>query len=409
MISINWKAVLRGSCEYILAFLLIAGCNSVYSVGRTRQLYMAILVFAGLDLFLWLPRLIGRMGRLFIVLGGYFGCLLLVFVLVENRASSFLARYGVLVPLLLVLFSAYDREQKDAFIRKIGGVTAVMAGTGLVIWLLGPVLGLLRPGATVVVNWGGLRYYKSYFGLLFTNRYHAKWIFGHLIYRNLGIYTEGPMASLVFTVGLAIELFYRQKCSGLRIMLLCAAVLTAFSTTGALLLPALFGVKLYLNTKKNSTPKGSSDVLIRIVTLTAAAAAVLLIGSVLLQNKQMTDSGNYYSHMNAFSNGFNLFRQNMLTGSGLTDSGDYGNSTSGIFKILSQGGLVFFFFYMLPYGIVLRKRGKGNGKLLILYSLFFVLFITVIWQYTFYYLAFMSFAYSYALERRETGGGQLGE
>lgn len=156
---------------------------------------------------------------------------------------------SILVPLLLCFVFCYqmvNNRKLSLFISAYGNILLVIAVISLIGWGLGSMLNVLPGRMTISYEWADQVLPSYTYGFLyFENPVQSS---GTLI-RNTGIYAEAPgySAYLLFAIGL--ELFaYRRLRKG-RFAVLCAALISTFSTKGQIILIAIIILKFVLQVK----------------------------------------------------------------------------------------------------------------------------------------------------------------
>jgi len=168
------------------------------------------------------------------------------------------------------------------------------------------------------------------------------------------------------------------------------------SITSILLAIIIFAVGRIVAYRENPS-KGSLHFLFRriilpVVFVAAAAFAV----DFTLGMKESSDYGNYYAHTYAIVSGFNAWLTKPITGYGYELGQQFYNTTSGFFKILVHGGVVFAAMYIIPFvsSLNFARKEKDIG-LLCFFTTSFILLVAVIWHYSPAYMFILAFEFSF--------------
>ena len=132
-------------------------------------------------------------------------------------------------------WSSVRRMKLDALVlNALVGLTVFLAVSSLVLWLLGPVLELIKPMTSLKYSWapgdGTGTKIMCYFFLLFNPQYLS--VFDYDVARNSSVFVEAPIFAFVLTTAVLIELFLvgRKPRRGV-LVLLFVAIVTTFSVT----------------------------------------------------------------------------------------------------------------------------------------------------------------------------------
>ena len=373
--------------EYGLAVLLLLNCSSIYNgIPKCKNLfYIFIFVFLLLILMMRFPRTIKKGTKFFVTYAVYFSLLILVSVLNKGKDSSFYIRFFVFIPLFIYISTTNSDFDKSCFLLKIENVIIILAASSLILWILGPLSGILHPTGTINIKWGSDRSYTNYFYLLFTHsKFSSSRFFSSTnILANLLIYPESPFASLIFILGLTIELLCSEKkINWKKTILLIIADITTCSTTGIILIMIVLSAKYFIKEiSKNQVY--TTNIIIKKFLLPLVLLIILCIGVyTALEIKKTNHFGSFSSHLNAFGNGMEAFLEKPFTGYGYSYNEDkLGNTTSGFFRVLTAGGIFFGILYLIPFIVGITKSIKNkyyNSAVMI--GICFILLVLVIWQ-----------------------------
>jgi len=386
---------LKSPVGYILAALLLLSCSSVYILQWNTLLTILIACVA----FIYLVLIIAEKGAetyiskrdiVFIVI--YIMMVLISSLVIPDIDISFYARFMIIAPVFMTIASISSPDGNRSFIVILSNVIYFMAISSLVLMVLGPHLGLIRQTSLIFAHWGWDRYYMNYCYLLLSENARAGGLGGLLAYRNLSIYPEGPFSSLVFTIGLASELFVKDHVDYRRIFVYYLAILSTISATGMILSTIMIALRYWMS----ALGVGGNESTSRKKMLRLAVSLLLVVLSsylitLIVNEKQTNDVGNYSSHINAFANGFQAFLKHPIVGYGYLFQENMGNSTSGLFKVLIYGGLVLALLYIVPFIFGYINAVKTHDYCWCTFvCTIFLLIVLVIWQNSILCIAMMS-------------------
>lgn len=391
-----WARRLLSIFEYAIAAILMIQCNTVWMTiepfrGHINSVLLIALVGCTLCCML-LSGAVFSKKRISVAVAGValvFLCLIgLIFVHSANH-SVFWHFLTSLLVLLLYYLACCDGGVPRVLI-KYGQIVSAVAAYSLVMWLFCSVLGLIPPTDVVFTSWNDTAFLdapiNSYFGIYFETQSRA--VFGTEMVRNSAIFTEGPMASLHFSLALLVEVLLKKKCDNRVLALLTVAIFSTMSTTGYLviLFAALVMLVSYLGSKGWLTK--------RVLWVAASAATVVGVAAlaVILKEKLGTVSGSIrFDDMRA---GALAFFDHPIVGNGFNNlpaiqrhmsSWRFYNVgfSSGLLWILSDGGLWLGLVHLLPilWAAMAGVRQKTVGVSLFAASIF-VIFLITVFQYS---------------------------
>jgi hypothetical protein len=175
-----------------------------------------------------------------LILAGIIGVLYCI-IWIANADPGFKSQFFAVALLCLAplaWLAAMESNDDGELINDFVNVVVFLALTSTLLWVLGPILGVIRPNVSIGSDWAsssGLSLATDgYFYLLFCPQTIVK--FGVLITRNTGIFFEAPMYSFVLCLALVGEVFRRQHEPRVWVVvILTVTLVTTFSTTGYLI------------------------------------------------------------------------------------------------------------------------------------------------------------------------------
>lgn len=238
---------LRTALEYILVICIIIEFNTPYTVFSVANRVIQMLPIFILLILIMLSRYsVTKKINAYILL--YLtGAIFPILVINEQAYLSYILRFIIILPLLWIYL--YLRKETgllqylSVFI-KYSNIVIIIAITSLIMWLLCSILHIIPITAIIPYDWApNVDYIPTYWGIYFETQGVAP--LGERIWRNTGIFNEGPMYNMVLCVAFAIEYFIRPIKSKIRLWVLAITIFTTFTTTGQLFLIGFTGWHIY--------------------------------------------------------------------------------------------------------------------------------------------------------------------
>lgn len=313
--------------------------------------------------------------------------IVVVYLLFYLAVTSFYNYKNFLLGFVLVTFCSYflcanlvRRNQIKVLALAYCNVMYFFAVISLICWLFGSVLGVLPGRILTHYNWANTTYNTyTYFFLYFENPVQAVNMFGHLLIRNTGIFTEAPGYASALTLALGIELFWPEFRKNKRYKwIIIVTLLTTLSTKGFIVLGILLVISIvnYIKEKGNRN-KGLK--FIGFVLFVLISIGVVYIIRIIMYDKMSTQSyGIRYDDLISciktwithpfFGVGYGNV-SSVLENSGIVYR-KVQSISMGLLVVLAEGGLYLLAFYALPAILVFRIIPK---KLKLNYLFFLVL------------------------------------
>ena len=366
-VHLNWTTVF----QYAFILCVILDFRSIWlytdsltSVGRIVKLLMGLSVAGGIISRKKLS--FNRVLNCFAVIA----CLLAywsLWYLADSLKSG--SMFTVLVQFMaIIVYCLIVEESVDDTMQKYTNIVLVIAIVSLFFWVFGSLLRRIHSTGILYTTWTGndeLKRVSSYYGIYFETQ--ADNFFGlglSRFYRNSAIFTEGPMASFVFSLAFLYEMLMREKLNWKRCLLFAGAVISTTSTTGVSALIIVVGLR-YVFTKS----RAKCGLSLKMILVPTAFVVALVMLSFLLEQKLGTVSGSirvddfvagYHAWMDAplFGNGYgndDSIKQYMSS----FRSYNQGFSNSPM-QVLVYGGIYLFLPYCISafMGIFNMARGK---------------------------------------------------
>lgn len=364
---------------YVMAFLLFISTNSLYVLrGSIRTYtYLCIVAIAMALIFLvWRNVPVSRgFLRNYVV---WPALVLLTFMLIGIGSASFGGSSTAIAILLIISFPIFlhllsSSGHVRGFLVAYCDVSFLFALLSLVLWLLGPVAGLISPNCSIVSTWNaqGIQLHTpGYFGLLYQTQ--TVDIFGFHFIRNTGVFPEAPMYSYALCIALLFS-YLGNLGTSFKNAIVGTTVLTTVSTTGIIV---LFALITFVLIKRAYQTAGGWRMLLLILIGFLSFLIVLLILS--LFNAKL-DSSSGSIRLDDYRAGFLAWQNNPIFGNGLGNSEIVKKYMSGFrsynlgfsnspMDILSRGGILFLLVFLIQIIGFLRwpsLQGKLSAGLFI--------------------------------------------
>lgn len=270
-------------------------------------------------------------------------------------------------PLLLGILAG--RGRLDRLWCTFSTEAVVLAASSLVLWILGPVGGMIGPNCSIESLWvpsGGVaQAVPGYYWLLFQAQQTS--LAGVALVRNTGIFTEAPMYSYVLCSALLCEACLCKRPRTWVVSLLTLAIVTTFSATGYVVVAIVLVGTAVLpwmgrvwHSVEGSRGKRSAVALFFCLCALCVASIAWAIVSIKLGSFSGSDRAD------VMQAGFRAWLQSPLLGNGLNSERaiaalrtvggrDLGLSNS-LAVVLALGGLVFLALYAVPVVGMLHER-----------------------------------------------------
>lgn len=378
--------LIKSVSEYLLMLLLILSTETVFSreYGRTNYFPYLVIFFLIFVSFLNLGKIrISRRTILYVII--YLTALIPVFFrtlqFTPGGVRKLFLDAVLLLPLSIVCTTfIISKGELRELLRKFQNLMCWLCAISLFFWFFGSILKMIPVNTFKVIEWGNVRTIGGYYNLYFETQVID--VFGlSSQWRNTGIFTEGPMYSLVLCISLIYELLLSEKTNWSRAILITLTMFSVFSTTGFLVLFGAYFAKLLFTDSRSP--------LRRVAILSSMMVSIPLLMSYLIKLiLEKSQTGSATLRNDDFFAGLKTWLEYPFLGSG------FGNDlaivrnmimsfrknigySNGIFQILVYGGLILFLIYLLPMlkGLFSRYVSMQYKSAIMLW--FVILFATI--------------------------------
>jgi len=377
---------------------IILGCRSVFVQANPYFGYTIIIITTILSIFGVAVRKGTQVNKRSVtILMTYIIMAAIVSFSVGNTGNGpFVFSYWVLVPLMLFYFLLLTYQEKMDWLKRFSDLIFVFIILSTISWLIGPILHWIEPTHTIQVEWGGNSTYYGYFLVYKKTERYLKSYLGISFPSNSSIFVEAPITNVIYAMGYVLNAFVKKDKSKVKEGIYIFAMLTTMSLTSMMLAVLIFVVNRILSYRENPS-NNSFRFLMRRIILPAAFLAVACWGIYfMLGVKASDDYGNFYAHTFAITSGYRAWLTKPITGYGYELGQQFYNTTSGFFKILVHGGIIFALFYLIPFLATLNfARKKKDFGLAAFAGITFILLVAVIWHYSPAYMFVLAFELSF--------------
>ncbi len=393
-------------CKYLLAIILILNCRSIWMnmvgirewIANVLLLLMVICIITEIIIKKRVFRSMLYQTIQWIVMTDIY---LLIFIILNPYNISQFIKLLIAVSAIMLYFGVCENEGFPKIFLAYSDVMLIVTAFSLVMWLLGPILGIVSPSETVYMNWSNMGEdvpVKSYYGIYFSTQGQLSVLNILTAIRNTAIFTEGPMCSFQISLAFLIELFCDKKRNNIRLFIFTVGIISTLSTTGYILILAAYMGRYIID-----KPKQKFLYYIKICILPFGGILALGLSYILIESKLGTGSGNI--RIDDFVVGFRAWSLKPILGAG------YGNQeyiqsfmgswrafnngfSNSVMTVLAQtgvyGGALYFIPIVLKVKDSLIKR-RWNEFFLVCLMGYMIIFTVV--TYNFITLFFVSWCF----------------
>lgn len=376
-------ATIRRILEYMLVICIILEFNTPYLVFPTVKRIVQIFPVLILLVLLIISKY-SITKKVNILLFAYWGgAIFPMLVLREHNYDSYILRYVIILPLLWM----YLNQRKGigtisycSLFLRFSNVIVFVAVVSLIMWILCSILQIIPATAIFPYQWApGIDFISTYWGIYFETQ--AVVPFGERIWRNTGIFNEGPMFNMALCTAFIIEYFIRPVKSKLRLWILTIAIFSTLTTTGQFF---LIGMAIWILFNKIGR---KYRILLLFIVPVLFYVGYLIAGEILENKMETGGAGSMELRTDDIAWCFEAGMEHPILGVGLTLSeGEslwhgmkLGRSNS-LFAVFARGGLYVLTLYvgtllLIPY--LYYRKYKDSKWFLAMFSYFLIFTITI--------------------------------
>ncbi len=386
---ITLNSNLKNFFEYLLIFLTIITCNTVYMnlIGSNLNKILIIIYCINLILLLFVSGIKRvTISRFFMFLVFYY-IYLIIFALFNNIGENlfeFVSYFVILLPIIVLYFLNINFENIRTLCGKFKKIIIILSFVSIIYYICLN-LGLINNFNYLSVQWSATQNIKCVNGV---------YCLSQGINRNSFFFVEPAMYALMLVLALAIEII--ENKSILNKIILSIAILTTNSVTGILIAIFCYSYYFYYNLKKSKL-----CIIIPFIMMFG-----LVLGIIIFQNK--TASMSYLIRKDDFQACFAAWKSKPFFGVGFMKTDpikqymsyfrlyNQGLSNS-LFILAAQGGIYLIILYIIPTVYAIKEFMKKREFLIIL--TFIILFTTTIFHFTILTFTFLAICISMLLKK----------
>ena len=226
--------VIRRILENLLVFCIILEFNTPYLIfPEVKRMIQVFPIFILLGLLIISNYSITKKVNILVFIY-LVGALFPMLALRDHNYPSYIIRYVLILPLLWMYLShrkEFGSSVYNSLFLKYSNVMVIIAVASLVMWFLCSILQVVPATSFFPYEWGSsIDFIPTYWGVYFETQSIAP--LGEKIWRNTGIFNEGPMYNMALCVAFIIEYFIQPFRSKTKLWILAIAIFTTFTTTG---------------------------------------------------------------------------------------------------------------------------------------------------------------------------------
>lgn len=342
--------------EYVMVALLILNGPTVYyqSYNKNYHLKMAIVllsvivaIFSAFFLYFYKKDCKNLAILLIIYL-----CYILIFFSfnsLETNRGIFIAKFLIFVPCMMIYsWTLVTFNRLLVFFKEFINLMVVLSILSILFWFIGSTLHLIQPNDLAIIDWGRIQSVPSYHNIYFEIQEIP--IIGGV--RNTGIFCEAPMYSFFLSLAFVLQTVFLKQLLNFKTIILGLTILTTVSATGLIIVVSSL-IFYFQNNKGNTTYKYIYDLFISVTSFVIGIIYVINI----FHNRLNTIS--FMTRIDDINAGIKTWMTSPLFGTGYDNltpilkymsifRSDNLGFSSGIFGVLSQGGIYLLLFYVVP-------------------------------------------------------------
>lgn len=411
--------------EYFLAIYIVINANTVWNFRNsnisenlwicTLTVLFILILISFKDIWRNKKRLI-PLGIILIGVSFYNS----LFIMINGRdKETFVIEFlGLLLGVILYSAGRINRGKRYSLLLKFSNVMVILGIISLYYYVRIVILKNINPTSSILFTWGNRTDIPKYSDFYYITQ-HIK-IGSQNLIRNTGIFTEGPMYAFPLSIALIAELFFRKTKGTLNkiiiivsVIVLALTIMTTLSTTAIGIMSVAIPLRIFsflIENLKKSKAKTRIGIFILLIFIIAGA----LVGGFFLKNKMKNSANNKYGSYSIrkddFKVGYETWKNNKIIGCGFNQyqyvqqnmnfigrKNDIGGS-SGIMKVLPEGGIMLFSVYLIPFILaIMYGIKKRNLNVIFAFILIFVIFTVTAIQYTYLMIYLLGLGFSYGL------------
>ena len=379
--------------EYLLSFLIVVDCNTIYRQYISGSILYSLCAIILVSLIVTSHRQLnlGNLFRtlLFVLIIPFFYIYQLVEIpFTDNfRSNLFLVYFFCIFPLFIVYFNFV--KFKLSLFYKFSSIISWLALYSSILWFLCSFLQIVQLPHVILNNWAEKAFVPSFYYIYFETQLNV--FLGFELVRNSAIFAEAPMFAICLYVSLIIELLLKNKTNKWHVLFLLFGIVTSISSTAYIITMIIFSLRFITKHRNN---KFSLFILLLFLLF------VFFVISFLLDEKESDNAVSYYSRLEGYIKGWEVFLNNPLFGKGFYSQTE--SNSNSIMVLLSEIGSIGAFPFLLGLLLVpiillknFRTRAVGYAGLVFFlgYSFTIVTYCLISILFTTFFISFIKFDY----------------
>lgn len=398
---------------FIYTLFIILSSNTIYYTSAQHNWYISELMIAsliGILIFLILFKKIDlkKIGNVVFFCILYFFTMI-TWLLINNSQNiyNFICIFFVLFPICLLIYKTSKYNVLNKFLKYYVTIMLFLAIISIIFYFLGPIFNIIKYTGKESIYWGGIKINYSYFWVFFCRQ--KEFFFYRSIYRNTGIFTEGPMYSLSLVIALSINTFLLNDKKFLKKIIFLFTIITTISTTGIIVSAIIIALD-FLKNKYNSK-------VIRYIKILIFPICIIILGGVSVYFYSLKqDTSSYETRIDDYVSSFLAWKQKPIFGNGYGNNdaikfymssfrADNKGLSNSIMVLLAQGGIVLFMFY---FGAIINILKCHKDKEIIKFVIIIIiLFVTTIFLYMPMLINLLAISYSVSPKKIKENDGDI--
>lgn len=374
----------------LISFFIILS-HSVYVYTNNSILSDGIYMITTLLPLLYLIRrpikLVNKSKMIKIFLFYYVAIILyLIFKVRVDKYISYICRFLIYIPLMILLFINLwaEKKQLDIF-KSISRIMVVISVISLFFWVFGTTLHIIQPSSSVYVVWGN-QYRALYYGVylevpgrILTSGFN----------RNVGIFCEAPAYCCFLCIGYLYEDIFAVRFTWKRRIIYLITILSTGTTTGILVIV----YSIFIRFCMSSSTSVRNGLIKKIIIAISTILGVFVLKKVMFNSAKMAS---VMLRKKDYINGFSAWKQSPILGHGyMLDSTIFSTGySSSLTQILVNGGALLISVYLIPMFSYVFIGIKRNRKYALFGIFMIILFVVGIIGYAYIMLTILAFGYA---------------
>lgn len=378
-----------GVIDFLLVFFIILNFKSIYSQAYNKNFHINIIIIMLSIIEIFIYVLILKKGKniqkrnikkiTYLLIYIFIFYIFNVVLKVNEYYIIFWINFGFIILILDILVKLKIEQNDIISLIKIFIIEMTILGIiSVILYLCGSIFHIIKPTGKIEIIWGSIREVYGYFGLNF----ETQSING--IFRNSGIFVEGPIYASILTIALALNLFVLKNKYKLSTIIIIVTLFTTLTTTG--IIYSTICIVTYFIFNKNKTDLWN-NIKITIIPLILIIGISIISSTYLekidsnsakIRKDDITSSIKTWSEAPIFGVGYlnlNAIRDNMAN----FRNTDYELGYSeGAMEILAECGLYMFSFYIISitYLIIFEIKRKEYSRCIMILLFTIIAFTT---------------------------------